>query len=618
MTLAARSAGPEARTRVRNRCRLPSQGAFLTSRTTTPLRALAIVAVIAIGVSIVAYSTGLLRRAELDTVDARFEVRGTEQPPSDVVVVEIDDRSFGELDERWPFPRSLHGDLIRRLAREGAGTIAYDVQFTEPTTPREDNALIRAVAAAGGVVLATTEVNEQGHSDVFGGEGVLRQIGARAGNTLIEPDPGGVFRRAPFEEQGLESFAVATVETETGEQIDPSTFDDNEAWIDFYGPPGTIETVSFVDVLDGKFDPGLFEGATVVVGVSAPTVQDVHPTPFAANQLMAGAEIQANAIATVRNGTPLAEGPGALDIALIVLLGLVAPVAGLRWGPLPVLGASLLAAGAYLVAAQLSFDAGVILPVVYPLGALVLATIGVVVVHYTLAAFERQRTRDTFSRFVPEQVVDQVLARTDGDLRLGGVRRECTLLFSDLRGFTTFSESLEPDVVVSVLNVYLGEMSDAIMDSGGTLVAYMGDGIMAVFGAPLEQPDHADRALRAAREMVGERLGRFNALLRERGLGDGFGMGVGLNSGSVMSGQVGSARRVEYTTIGDTVNTASRLEGMTKGTPHQVFISETTRKALQRDPGDLVSAGEMEVRGRAAKLEVWTIADPSPAATPPG
>jgi adenylate cyclase len=306
---------------------------------------------------------------------------------------------------------------------------------------------------------------------------------------------------------------------------------------------------------------------------------------------------------------PLGDAPGPLNVGLIVLLGLLAPAAGLRLRPLSVLGVAGLAAAAYLAIAQLSFNSGTILPVVYPLGALLLSTVGVVVVYYVVAAFERQRTRDTFSRFVPEQVVDQVLARTDEDLRLGAVRRECTVLFSDLRGFTSFSESLEPDLVVEVLNLYLEEMSEAIMDHGGTLVAYMGDGIMAVFGAPLEQPDHADRALAAAREMIGPRLERFNDALAERELGDGFRMGVGVNSGPIMSGQVGSARRVEYTAIGDTTNTAARLEGMTKGTPNMIYVSGTTKSALVRDPGDLVSAGSFEVRGRAARIEVWTPPD---------
>ena len=195
-------------------------------------------------------------------------------------------------------------------------------------------------------------------------------------------------------------------------------------------------------------------------------------------------------------------------------------------------------------------------------------------------AFEREQARDAFARFVPEAVVDQVLADADG-VRLGGVRGEATVMFSDLRGFTSSRETLEPERVIESLNRYLTEMSEAILDHGGTLVAYMGDGIMAVFGAPLKQDDHADRALEAAREMLA-RMDGFNGWLREQGLHDGFKMGIGLNSGPVMSGNVGSERRLEYTALGDTTNTAARLEGMTKGTPHQLFISDTTKQMLTR------------------------------------
>src|SRR4051795_7535731 len=159
-------------------------------------------------------------------------------------------------------------------------------------------------------------------------------------------------------------------------------------------------------------------------------------------------------------------------------------------------------------------------------------------------------------------------------------------------------------------------MSAAILDNGGTLVAYMGDGIMAVFGAPIEQPDHADRALRAAREMLGPRLATFNWCLREAGLGS-FRMGVGLNSGHVMSGNVGSQRRLEYTAIGDTTNTAARLEGMTKGTPHQLFMSEATREFLTVEADDLVYVGEFDVRGRTQKIKLWSIEDSDGSAPPP-
>ena len=234
----------------------------------------------------------------------------------------------------------------------------------------------------------------------------------------------------------------------------------------------------------------------------------------------------------------------------------------------------------YAVVAQLAFGAGLILPVVVPLIGLGFALVGALVVHWMTASVERAQTRDLFSRFVPDSVVAQVLERadTEDDVRLGGELLTATVLFSDLRGFTTFAEGREPAEVIGVLNRYLTEMSDAILDHDGTLVAYMGDGIMAVFGAPIASDDHADKALGAAREML-ERLERFNAWMREEGLGDGFKMGIGLNTGDVMSGNVGSSRRLEYTAIGDTTNTAARLEGMTKGTPYQLFVADATTRA---------------------------------------
>ena len=157
-----------------------------------------------------------------------------------------------------------------------------------------------------------------------------------------------------------------------------------------------------------------------------------------------------------------------------------------------------------------------------------------------------------------------MLERTDDDLRLGGVSTVGTVMFTDLRGFTAFSENRPPELVIDALNHYFDETSDAILEHGGTLVAYRGDGFLAAFGAPIEVEDHADRALATARDMVDVRLPRFNEWLRSNGLGEEVSMGVGLNSGPFMSGNVGSLRRLEYTVHGDTVNTASRIEGLTK------------------------------------------------------
>jgi adenylate cyclase len=570
------------------------------------------------GLGVLAYATDALSDLERDTVDARFSIRGDQEPPRNLVVVEIDDVTFSETNERWPFRRSMHAKVIDRIMADEPRVIAYDVQFSEPSRESEDLALAEAIQRAGKrVVLATTEVNERGEGKFLGApEDLLRDIGGRFGNGLFPNDPGGVIRRTSFAIDDLETFSVAAVETAEGRQVDRGQFDDGGAWIDYAGPPRTIETISFSTVLNGEARRGMFRDKLVVVGPSAPSLQDLHPTSTSGDNLMAGAEIQANAISTVQRDLPLKEQPAAFDIALILLLGLAAPLASLQAPPLRALAMALGAGVIFTILAQLLFNGGTIVSFVYPVGTLLLVSVGVLAVHYLTTAFERERMRDMFSRFVPENVVDDVIASADG-LRLGGVQREGTVMFSDLRGFTSFAESMPPDQVIEVLNRYLTEMSDAILDHGGTLVAYMGDGIMAVFGAPVSQDDHADRALAAAREMLGPRLDRFNQYLRDEGIGAGFRMGVGLNSGRVMSGNVGSERRLEYTAIGDTTNTAARLEGMTKGTPHMLFMADSTRELLKSDPGDLVYVDEFEVRGRQAKIKLWSLADrPAEAAAP--
>jgi adenylate cyclase len=584
------------------------------------------VAVLAVGVGIGCYEGGAFRSLELSTVDTRFAWRGDEKPPSDLVVVGVDAASQNELNTRWPFPRSYHARVIDRLKADGARTIAFDIALPQPSgrkprfcgfagapLPPDDCALLRSSARAGNLVFSATEVGPR-RSIPFIGQtatpSIMRQFGARAGYTGIVDDPDGSARRYLHGFNGLDSFALAVVERETRRPVPRSIFTDSggSAWVDFYGAPGTIPKVPYWKVYEGKTPPGYFRGKTVVVGATDPVLKDVFHTSTSGDQLMSGPELQAHAIGTVRAGNSLRRSSEAVDLLLIAVLGLVAPLAALRlhlWGLAVALGFGV----AFVVAAWLLFNGGTIVPFVFPLLALVVGAVGSLVVQYFTETRERQRTKLLFSRFVPENVVDQVLDQADDDLRLGGVQREGTVMFSDLRGFTSFAESLPVERVIEVLNIYLGEMSAAILDNGGTLVAYMGDGIMAVFGAPIEQPDHADRALRAAREMLGTRLETFNRYLRERALGDGFRMGVGLNSGHVMSGNVGSQRRLEYTAIGDTTNTAARLEGMTKGTPHQLFMAQATVDLLSARPDDLVRVGEFEVRGRTQKITLWSIAE---------
>jgi adenylate cyclase len=574
------------------------------------------VAVLASGLGVLAYATHLLRRTELQTIDARFSIRGSERPPSDIVLVSIDSSTLTELRKHgmyseFPFPRRYDATVIDRLREAGAKVIAMDIQFTQPTDNADDEALAAAIEGAHGkVVLATSEVAANGETRVFGGNKVVEQLGARVASAAETVDTDGEIRRFAYARNGLESFPVVTAELASGRPVKASLFSAGPLPIDYVGPPRTFHGDSFYDVLTGKPDPGLFAGKVVIVGASAPILQDVHATATTNGSEMSGPEIWANATSTLLRGAPLRDIPGWLNVLLIVLLGSIASLGSLRLRPSRAMLDLLAAAVAFTVATQVAFDDGRIVDFVYPLFALAVGTLGTLAVLYLITAIERERVHHLFSRFVPADVVAEVVARTDDNLRLGAVERDCTGLFCDLRGFTTFSESQSAARVIEVVNYYLNEMTEAILDAGGTLISYMGDGIMALFGAPLEQDDHADRAVAAAREMIGPRLDRFNAWLREQGFHRSFEMGVGLNSGALMAGNVGSEQRVEYTAIGDTTNTASRLEGMTKDSDAMLFISATTHERLRTEVDDLIPVGEVEIRGRTGKLTVWTIGPP--------
>lgn len=583
------------------------------NRRTHRLRALLLLsaAFLCVTVPLLMEAGGVLKRLELSTVDTRFGVRGTTGPPPDVVLVGFDDQTFNELQEQWPLDRKHHAKAITKLKDAGAKVIAYDVQFTEPSDDDEsDNALYLAVQKAGNVVLSTTEVGVGGTTSIFGGGDAFDESRATPGSTNYAVDADGRIRKMAYALDGLETFPLAAARRATGRDLQLPPGD--SAWINFPGGTDTVTKLSFSDVLAGRFPASAVRGKVVVVGSTATSLQDFHRTATSGNALMPGAEIQADSIQTVLDGFPLGQAPTWLNLLFVVVLGALAPLIALRLRVALAIGGGLLALTAFVVAAQVAFESGTIYTVVYPILAAGAGLLATGAIHGVTVAFEREQARDAFARFVPEAVVDQVLADAEG-VRLGGVRGEATVMFSDLRGFTSFSETLEPERVIESLNRYLTEMSEAILDHGGTLVAYMGDGIMAVFGAPLKQDDHADRALEAARDMLA-RMDGFNGWLREQGLHDGFKMGIGLNSGPVMSGNVGSERRLEYTALGDTTNTAARLEGMTKGTPHQLYISDTTRQALTRPADDLVEVGEAEVRGRKAKVKLWSLRDGEAAA----
>jgi adenylate cyclase len=580
---------------------------------------LAAVTAAAVALGVAAYATALLYPLEAQSIDARFSIRGPRPAlTKDFLIVQIDNASFNYFSRHdpryanWPWPRRFHAVVIDHLRAAGAKVIAFDIQFTQQTDPYDDNALIEALGRARPTVLSTTAVAGNGTTGVLGGPSVQRQFGVTVGDATVRPDSQGVIRDFQQSFQGIDTFPVAIASLASGHAIGAGVFGGatNLVPIDYPGPPGTVPALSYWQVYANDFPRSAVRGKIVIVGAQASILQDRHTTPTSGSTLMDGPEIQADSAATALAGVPLRYSGDWLDVLVIVLFAAFTPLLSIRVRLRNTMLASLVLAALLTVGVQIAFDSGTILVYTYPLLAMVAAIIATLSIVLLGEAFERQHARDIFARFVPPDVVDEVLTRTDDDFRLGGVEREVTVLFSDLRGFTSFSESQPAPKVIEVVNFYLNEMTEAIMDAGGTLISYMGDGIMAVFGAPIDQPDHADRALAASREMIGPRLQRFNTWLSEQGHDAGFRMGVGLNSGLVMAGNVGAAQRVEYTAIGDTTNTASRLEGLTKGTPYMLFLSDTTRERMHEIPPDMVFVDHFEIRGRAAKMPVYSIPDP--------
>ena len=359
----------------------PSRGSALVA---------AALAALAAGVTLEA--THALAGLERQSIAARYKLRDV-PPPTDIVVVGIDDVTFSTLQQQWPFPRSLHGRAVEQLGRAGAREIVYDVQFTEPTQRAEDMALYRSIRRAGGAVLATTEVDRRGRTNVLGGDANLARIGAVAASSALPVDPDGLKSRFEYSVARLKTLAVVVTERIGGPRLDPSDFGPGGAWIDYRGEPGTFPTISFSKIVRGNFDPALVRDKVVVVGATATSLQDVHATPMGGGP-MSGPEVEANAIWTALHGLPLRSAPRSLDVLFIVLLALLPALAATR---LRILAASLLSplvGAAYVLASHVAFGEGAIVAVAVPVVTLAIATVAAIVASHVSETRERRRVSD--------------------------------------------------------------------------------------------------------------------------------------------------------------------------------------------------------------------------------
>ena len=349
--------------------------------------------------------------------------------------------------------------------------------------------------------------------------------------------------------------------------------------INYLGPEGIIPTYSAAALLNGTLPAETLKDKVVIVGATAVGIYDLRVTPFSGT--FPGVEVQATIMDNMLRGNFIRTLPFGLIIMLLVLvglaiiLGLILPRFSAAWAFIFLL---IIIEGYVALNYVLFTRQGLQLELFYPLGLMVLVYLGVTMQRFLAEERERERIRKTFESYVAPAVVQEMLKHPE-QLRLGGERREITVLFTDIRGFTTMSEHLAPEALVKLLHDFLNPMSNIIINQGGTIDKYMGDAIMALFGAPLIQADHPRLACRAALEMVAS-LEALNRTWAEQGRPP-LKVGVGVNTGPVAVGNMGSDRLFDYTAIGDNVNLASRLEGLNKYYGTNILISDTTAKALE-------------------------------------
>ncbi len=561
-----------------------------------------------------ASAMGWLEPLQVRTLDLVQRLGGQRFPP-EVVIVAIDDAAFEKLGARQPIPRAYLARVLRGIDRSGAAVVGLDIALSVPTSVEDDATLAGAIRALGGqssggrhrLVLVDARLPETGP---LADPAVVRA--APRGSDRMPIDDDGVIRRVAIAPPGsgggsVPAFALAILAQLDG--VDAPAPSAGELWrINFVGPSGSFLTIPSDALAElGQADtPPVAEdnplrGRIVLVGATFAESRDFVQTPVGR---MAGVEVHANVVHMLATRSFIR--PAGWLASLGIQLAAVG-VTGLLlawWSPIVgTLVALVLAVAIGVPASYLAFHGGgYAVDFVLPVIVTCLTGIGA-------EAFARRRFRDSFGRYVGRDVMEEVLAENP---TLEGARREVSVLVSDLRGFTTLSETMAAERVAGHLNEYFPAMIDAIFAERGMVNDFIGDGILAVFGAPLPDPDHAWRAARAALSMQAA-LERLNTEWAERGITT-LRMGIGVHTGVVFAGNVGGSSRIKYTVIGDTVNVTARLEGLNKDLGTTTLVTAEAERVL-RGRIETRYCGEVSVKGRAEPLRVYELLAAVPGGT---
>ncbi len=371
--------------------------------------------------------------------------------------------------------------------------------------------------------------------------------------------------------------------------------------IQYAGRPGDYEVISLRSVLNGEVDPRIFTGCIAVLGAYSSGLYDQYAVPNS-SELMFGCEIHANIIQSLLDGkSPVHADRRIVSVIYAIAAGIILWLLR-RCKPGMTLLLTLLLIGAFTVLAVWLNSNGLMLPILYfPLAVLIASALSIL--HsYLSAAAEKRKISDTFKKYVAPQVVEEITRSGGYSIRLGGESREIAVLFVDIRGFTPMSENLAPEQVVDILNSYLELTTNSIFQNGGTLDKFIGDATMAVFNAPFDLDDYIFKAVKTALDIVAGGDAIESKFLEKYGKSVGF--GVGVNCGRAVVGNIGCSFRMDYTAIGDTVNTAARLESNAKR--GQVLISEEVYNHV-RDRVTVEPIGTIPLKGKSKSVFVYAL-----------
>ncbi len=575
--------------------------------------------------------------------DRLVEIRATQlRPDSDVVLIDVDDKSLDEMNPkvgRFPWPRGVYGELVHELESQGAKAIVFDIELYESDVmqPVSDQILNDALAGTTNTFFATKiadqitpnegvrladvakllDLRTRGTPDQearvpIGLPLVLdRDLWRRTGLINFLEDEDGTGRRY-WLWRDIRGWLIPSLPARVARSLGYAVPDADSmllSWTAAEGKYGRQYPHSRVGFSDIYFDlnrgnrqrpPGEFAGKIVVIGSTASYLRDFRATPV--HSLMPGVEILATAIDNLKRGILLREAPWYTSYALVTISFLLL-LFGLarRWNLVQILGLLLLGTLVLIGAAYAALSWSLLLlPVGVPLVFAWLFYFLAALRAYLRELRERARTEALLSRVIDPRVAKRLVAE---GIRLEDIKSETrtiTLLFSDIRGFTTLSETRPAEEIVALLNRYFSMQAETVFRHGGALDKFIGDAIMAFWGAPTDDARHAEHAVACALDMAAN-LAPFNAELA--GSGIKIEIGIGLHTGPAVVGFVGSKRKLEYTAIGDTVNLASRIEGETKGRT-RILVSAATREACAHAFG-FRDFGEIAVKGRQAVVRVF-------------